>query len=96
MTADLHALLSAAGIPAPYVMMGQSIGGIVARRLYAAHPGLVAGMLLVDSSHEKQVRRFDEQGWRCGPYRSPGRRHGARPGYLACAASPSRSAWHGI
>jgi pimeloyl-ACP methyl ester carboxylesterase len=26
-------------------------------------------MLLVDSSHEQQVRRFAEQGWRLGPYR---------------------------
>ncbi len=69
MAADLHALLSAAGIPAPYVLVGHSIGGIVARSFYAQYPGHVAGMLLVDSSHEQQVRRFAEQGWRRGPYR---------------------------
>ena len=39
MAADLHALLSAAGIPAPYVLVGHSIGGIVARRFYARYPG---------------------------------------------------------
>jgi pimeloyl-ACP methyl ester carboxylesterase len=69
MAADLHALLSAAGMPAPYVLVGHSIGGIVARSFYAQYPDLVAGMLLVDSSHEQQVRRFAELGWRRGPYR---------------------------
>ena len=69
MGADLHALLSAAAIPAPYVLVGHSIGGIVARSFYAQYPDLVAGMLLVDSSHEQQVQRFAEQGWRLGPYR---------------------------
>lgn len=69
MAADLHALLSAAGIPAPYVLVGHSIGGVVARSFYAQYPDLVAGMLLVDSSHEQQVRRFAELGWRRGPYR---------------------------
>jgi pimeloyl-ACP methyl ester carboxylesterase len=67
MAADLHALLSAAGIPPPYVLVGHSIGGIVARRFYARHPGLVAGMLLVDSSHEQQAKRFAEENWRQGP-----------------------------
>ena len=55
MAADLHALLCAAGIPPPYVLVGHSIGGVVARRFYAQHPGMVAGMLLVDSSHEQQA-----------------------------------------
>jgi pimeloyl-ACP methyl ester carboxylesterase len=66
---DLNGLLSAAGIPAPYVLVGHSIGGIIARRFYAEHPGLVAEMLLVDSSHEQQVRRFAVEGWRRGPVR---------------------------
>lgn len=66
MAADLHALLPAAGIPPPYVLVGHSIGGIIARRFYVQHPGLVAGMLLVDSSHEQQVERFARLGWRRG------------------------------
>jgi pimeloyl-ACP methyl ester carboxylesterase len=69
MAADLHALLAAAGIPPPYVLVGHSIGGIVARRFYAQHPDLVAGMVLVDSSHEQQGRRFAEADWRKGPQR---------------------------
>lgn len=67
MTADLSALLSAAGIPAPYILVGHSIGAIIARRFYARHPDLVAGMLLVDSSHEQQAARFAALGWRRGP-----------------------------
>src|SRR5205085_1339577 len=69
MAADLQALVTAAGIPPPYVLAGHSIGGIVARRFYVHHPGLVAGMVLVDSSHEQQTRRFAAAGWRKGPPR---------------------------
>jgi pimeloyl-ACP methyl ester carboxylesterase len=65
MARDLHALLGAAGIAPPYVIAGQSMGGIVARRFQAAYPDEVAGMLLVDSSHEDQARRF---GWRDGSW----------------------------
>jgi pimeloyl-ACP methyl ester carboxylesterase len=63
MAADLHALLHAAQIPAPYILAGHSIGGIVARQFYAGHPDEVAGMVLLDSSHEDQARRFDAIGW---------------------------------
>ena len=63
MADDLHAALTAAGITPPYIIAGHSLGGIVARRFHARHPPDVAGMLLVDSSHEGQSRRF---GWREG------------------------------
>jgi pimeloyl-ACP methyl ester carboxylesterase len=43
LVADLHALLCASGIPAPYVLVGHSIGGIIARLFYAEYPDLVAG-----------------------------------------------------
>jgi pimeloyl-ACP methyl ester carboxylesterase len=70
MAADLYALLSAAEIPAPYILVGHSIGGIVARRFYVEHPGMVAGMLLLDSSHEQQASRFAAAAdWRQGPVR---------------------------
>lgn len=67
MAADLHALLAAAGVPPPYIVVGHSVGGIVARRFYAQRPDLVAGMVLVESSHEEQPRRFGAQDWRRGP-----------------------------
>ncbi len=66
MAADLHALLRTAEVPPPYVLAGHSIGGIVARRFYVHHPDEVAGILLIDSSHEDQARRFDAADWRKG------------------------------
>lgn len=58
MADDLHALLKAAGIAPPYIIAGHSMGGIVARRFRSRYPADVAGMLLIDSSHEDQARRF--------------------------------------
>ncbi len=66
MAADLAVLLRAAGVPPPYILAGHSIGGIVARRFYMQDPGAVAGILLIDSSHENQARRFDAASWRKG------------------------------
>lgn len=66
MADDLHSLLTAAGIPPPYVLAGHSIGGIVARYFYARYPGLVARVVLVESSHEDQERRIGAADWRRG------------------------------
>jgi pimeloyl-ACP methyl ester carboxylesterase len=66
MAADLQALVSSAGIPPPYVLVGHSIGGIVVRRFYAQRPGTVAGIALVDSSHEQQVQQIGATNWRRG------------------------------
>ena len=49
---ELHALLRAAGIRAPYVLVGHSIGGLIARVYTAQYPHEVAGMVLVDPTHE--------------------------------------------
>lgn len=46
---DLHALLSAAGEPGPYVMVGHSAGGPYVMTYAAAHPDDVAGMVLLDA-----------------------------------------------
>lgn len=67
MANDLYALLRAAGIPPPYVLVGHSIGGVIARRFYIRYPGLVAGMVLVESSHEDQGGRLGTVDWRFGP-----------------------------
>lgn len=57
-TADLHALLTAAQIPGPYVLVGHSAGGL-SQRLYAStYPDDVAGMVLIDSTHENIYRDF--------------------------------------
>ena len=50
--ADLHAMLVAAGVPAPYVLVGLSYGGPLIRIFAARHPELVAGLVFVDISHE--------------------------------------------
>jgi pimeloyl-ACP methyl ester carboxylesterase len=62
MADDLHALLTAADIAPPYIIAGHSLGGVVARRFQSRYPGDVAGMLLIDSSHEDQARRLGNNG----------------------------------
>ena len=49
---DLHALLKAANVPGPYILVGHSAGGVYVRAFASQYPSEVAGMLLVDSSHE--------------------------------------------
>lgn len=45
---ELHQLLHKAGIGAPYVLVGFSIGGLVARLYAALYPEEIAGMVVVD------------------------------------------------
>jgi pimeloyl-ACP methyl ester carboxylesterase len=52
MVADLHALLTAAAIPAPYVLAGHSFGGLMARLYAATYPDDVVGLVLIDAAHE--------------------------------------------
>jgi pimeloyl-ACP methyl ester carboxylesterase len=56
--ADLHALLRAADIPGPYVMVGHSAGGLVVRLYASTYPEDVVGMVLLDSTHEDVWLRF--------------------------------------
>lgn len=55
---DLHRLLTAAAIPPPYLLVGHSVGGIIARQFAVRHPEGLAGLVLVDSSHEDQIQRL--------------------------------------
>lgn len=55
---ELRALLDAAGVEPPYVLVAHSLGGIFARRFAARYPETVAGLVLVDSSHEDQASRL--------------------------------------
>jgi pimeloyl-ACP methyl ester carboxylesterase len=48
---DLKALLAAADIAPPYVLAGQSVGGMNARMFASLYPETVAGLVLIDSSH---------------------------------------------
>jgi len=51
---DLRYLLWAGGVPAPYVLVGHSLGGLLARVFAQRYAGEVAGIVLVDSMHERQ------------------------------------------
>jgi len=55
---ELHALLTNAGVPAPYILVGHSFGGFNVRVFAGQYPKEVAGMVLVDSSQEDQTARI--------------------------------------
>ena len=48
---ELHTLLGNARIDGPYVLVGQSFGGLYVRMYAARFPKEVEGMVLVDASH---------------------------------------------
>jgi pimeloyl-ACP methyl ester carboxylesterase len=50
--ADLHALLTAAQVQGPYVIVGHSYGGLIARLYASTYPDAVAGLVLVDALSE--------------------------------------------
>ena len=52
---ELHTLLGNAGIDGPYVLVGQSFGGLYVRMYAAQYPKEVEGMVLVDASHPGHV-----------------------------------------
>ena len=52
LSADLDALLVRASVPPPYVLVGASAGGIVARHFASRHMVDVCGLVLIDSPHE--------------------------------------------
>ena len=55
---ELHALLQAAGVSPPYILVGHSMGGFDVRLYTSLYRSEVAGMVLVDASHPDQENRF--------------------------------------
>ncbi len=51
---DLQTLLSTAAVPAPYILVGHSMGGLYVRAFARKFPDSVAGIVLVDATHEDQ------------------------------------------
>jgi pimeloyl-ACP methyl ester carboxylesterase len=50
--ADLHTLLTAAGMHGPYVLVGHSLGGFIANIYARTFPDEVTGIVLVDAASE--------------------------------------------
>jgi pimeloyl-ACP methyl ester carboxylesterase len=49
---ELHTLLSAAHLKGPYILVGHSLGGLVARVYASQYQQEIAGIVLIDSTHE--------------------------------------------
>src|SRR5262245_6462444 len=60
-TDELRALLAAAGIGAPYVLVGHSLGGLYGRHFAQRFPDEVAGLVLLDPAHEDYNAHMPEE-----------------------------------
>jgi pimeloyl-ACP methyl ester carboxylesterase len=60
--AELRALLEKAKESGPFVLVGHSYGGLLMRLYAATHPSDVAGIVLVDSTHESTVLSIQRRG----------------------------------
>jgi uncharacterized protein (TIGR02246 family) len=60
---EMRALIEAAQLSTPIVLVGHSFGGQNVRMFAATYPDAVAGVVLVDSGHEQQWARFDPTIW---------------------------------
>ena len=61
--ADLHTLLMAAKEPGPYILVGHSWGGLIARLFASAYPDEVSGLVLVDSASEFLKSSLTPEQW---------------------------------
>jgi pimeloyl-ACP methyl ester carboxylesterase len=57
---DLHELLHRMKVPPPYVLVGRSYGGLIVRLYTSLYPSDVAGLVLVDGTHERQVKAWGQ------------------------------------
>ena len=60
MAEELHTLLQNAGISPLYILVGHSMGGFNVRLFASLYRSDVAGMVLVDSPHPEQEKRFPQ------------------------------------
>jgi pimeloyl-ACP methyl ester carboxylesterase len=84
---DLHTLLAAAEITAPYVLAGQSLGGMNAVAFTNRYRDEIAGLVLIDSSHPQQLQRLDSV--------LPPRRDDESPAMRGFRDGPDRTAMGG-
>jgi pimeloyl-ACP methyl ester carboxylesterase len=57
---ELKSLLGRLDLQPPYILVGHSLGGLLVRIYTGLHPEEVAGVVLVDSSHENQHDSFPD------------------------------------
>lgn len=55
---ELHELLTRLHLPMPLVLVGRSYGSILVRLYTSRYPKDVAGLVLVEGTHEQQVKRW--------------------------------------
>jgi len=56
---DIDAMLTAAKLPPPYILVGHSLGSYHVRQYANTHADKTAGLVLVDPSGDGQLERFD-------------------------------------
>jgi pimeloyl-ACP methyl ester carboxylesterase len=80
---DLHALLAAAAVKPPYVLVGNSVGGALAQLYAYRYPAEVSGLVLVEPMNENESARLDKiTGGKMSALEA-----GQREGAKACAAA---------
>ncbi len=57
MAEELHQLLTRGGTAGPYLLVGHSLGGFIARLYRKSYPNEVVGIVLVDAGHERQYEQ---------------------------------------
>ncbi len=60
LNAELQTILQNLELEPPYLFVGHSLGGLLARSYYSYFPDQVSGLVLVDSAHERQFLSLTE------------------------------------
>ena len=61
--ADIHALLTAAGVPGPYVLVAHSLGGLMATTYARTYPDEVIGLVLIDPASQYMATTMGPDAW---------------------------------
>ena len=70
---ELRNLLARGRVSPPYILVGHSFSGLTVRLFASRYPEKIAGLVLVDSTHEEQFEKFRQAGIR-NPFVPTGRR----------------------